>query len=101
LFHVDAHISLTHLLDAMVSEQALRLALECLRKFIGDRCRTSQKLTGAYDRLVTSLRPDAVVVSFNWDVLLELALRRAGRRFDYLPRTGTSSGAARRQDQRS
>lgn len=39
----------------------------------------------ADDRLAASLGSESAIVSFNWDVLLEVALRRAGRGFEYVP----------------
>jgi hypothetical protein len=47
---------------------------------------------GPFDRLAQRLTERTLVVSFNWDVLLESALQRAGREYAYLP-TERSSGA--------
>jgi hypothetical protein len=47
---------------------------------------------GSFDVLLRTLGPGAIVISFNWDVLLELAILRAGRTYCYLPsprRTGS------------
>ena len=70
--------------------RAGRLVLAALRRFIRDRCRAASTRKGPYDRLVASLDNRAAIVSFNWDVLLEMAFRRAGKQFAYLP---TSSPA--------
>jgi len=40
-------------------------------------------IEGPYDRLVRSLTEHDAIVSFNWDILLELAFRRQGRQFSY------------------
>jgi hypothetical protein len=58
-----------------------RLALAALKAFIRDRCRACSTQEGSYDRLVASLNAQTAIVSFNWDVLLEMALRRARQRF--------------------
>jgi hypothetical protein len=47
---------------------------------------------GPYDRLVASLDERAAIISFNWDVLPEIALSRAGRVFRYLPTARSSVG---------
>lgn len=64
---------------------AIRLALSSLRTFIRNRCFAAADEMGPYDHLVASLDERTAIVSFNWDVLLEIALRRAGRVFRYLP----------------
>lgn len=63
---------------------AARIALEGLRKFIHQRSLSAAKQEGPYDHLVRSLNCDQAVVSFNWDVLLEVAFRRVGREYTYL-----------------
>jgi hypothetical protein len=72
------------------AQKARRLALTGLRIFIRKRCLACAKREGSYDRLVASLNAHTAIVSFNWDVLLEMALRRAGQRFDYLPSTSAT-----------
>jgi hypothetical protein len=76
-------------IDAL-AHRVRRRALTGLRTFIRDRCRACSRVKGPYDRLVAALTADTAVVSFNWDVLLEMALRRAGRSFDYLPSTSAT-----------
>lgn len=63
--------------------QAAKIALRGLRNFIRSKCEGD--VTGFYDKLVQHLEPEDSIVSFNWDVLIELAFRRAGREFTYLP----------------
>lgn len=65
--------------------QAAALALSSLRAFFRERCLAAAEQRGPYDRLVSSLADDSLVVSFNWDVLLEHAFLRARRSFAYLP----------------
>lgn len=65
--------------------KAGKLALFGLRTFIQNRCRLVATKEGPLDRLVRSIDDHTLVVSFNWDVLLELALLRAGRNYCYLP----------------
>ncbi len=61
------------------------LALSGLRTFIRDSCARVSTNDGPFDVLVRSLSERTLLVSFNWDVLLESALLRAGREFAYLP----------------
>jgi hypothetical protein len=77
--------------NASSRPKAAEIVLDALRRFIRDKCASLAKCRGPYDRLVASIDPTTVVISFNWDVLLELALRRAGRAYSYL----SSSGSAR------
>jgi hypothetical protein len=72
-------------------QKAAELALTTLRSYIRDRCRARARRHGPYDRLVGSLDANTVLISFNWDVLLELAFRRAGRTFSYFPDSSDSS----------
>ncbi len=65
--------------------KAAELALSGLRTFIQSRCSLVATQVGPLDVLVRSLDAATLLVSFNWDVLLELALLRAGRRYCYLP----------------
>jgi hypothetical protein len=65
--------------------RAIEIALRGLREYIREKCIAVKDELGPYDRFVTSLDKNAIIVSFNWDVLLELALLRAGRHFSYLP----------------
>ena len=71
---------------------ALTLALSGLRDFIRHRCMEVADRIGPYDRLVTSLGDKTAIVSFNWDVLLEVALARAGRAYRYLPTRSSTIG---------
>lgn len=64
--------------------QAAEIALNGLRKFIIHKCKIAEGIDGPYDRLVKSLTEEDAIVSFNWDVLIELSFRRVGRKFDYL-----------------
>jgi hypothetical protein len=74
--------------------RAEEVALDQLRRFIRERCQRIADQLGPYDRLIHSLRPGEVIVSFNWDVLLETAFLRAGRSFTYLPSERTRDGEA-------
>ena len=65
--------------------KAAELALSGLRTFIRDACARVSENEGPFDFLVRSLSEKNLLVSFNWDVLLECALLRAGRKFAYLP----------------
>jgi hypothetical protein len=74
------------LLDANTTRvKALRIALRALRSFINKKCAEVAYLEGAFDRLVQSLSEEHVVITFNWDVLIELAILRSGREYAYLP----------------
>lgn len=64
--------------------QAAEIALNGLRKFILYKCKKAKGIKGPYDRLVKSLTEEDAIVSFNWDVLIELSFRRNGRNFDYI-----------------
>ena len=72
-------------LSAIGRTQAIEIALRGLRKYIRKKCTDVKDQVGPYDQFVTNLEPNATIVSFNWDVLLELSLMRAGRPFCYLP----------------
>jgi hypothetical protein len=72
-------------LSAVSRAQAVEIVLQGLREFIREKCRSVRSDLGPYDSFVSSLEPDATVVSFNWDVLLELSLIKAGKSFRYLP----------------
>lgn len=65
--------------------KAAELALSGLRTFIRERCATVGAQEGPFDVLVRSLNETTLLVSFNWDVLLECAILRAGRNYCYLP----------------
>ena len=71
--------------------QAIEIALQGLREYIREKCVSVQNRLGPYDQLVASLEPNATIVSFNWDVLLELAVLRAGKSFCYLPTDGAEA----------
>jgi hypothetical protein len=64
--------------------KARDLALSSLRTFIREKCLNLVKTDGPFDTLVASLTENTRLVSFNWDVLLECALSRAGQGFTYL-----------------
>jgi hypothetical protein len=70
----DRSPSATHPLD---------IALDGLRNFLLAKCSLLAEVTGPYDRLVRSITEQDAIVSFNWDVLLELAFRRNGLEFAY------------------
>lgn len=72
--------------------RAAEIAVAGLRSFFRDKCLQGSKREGPFDALVQGLTERTMVVSFNWDVLLELALQRAGREYTYLP-TERSAGA--------
>ena len=65
--------------------RAIEIALRGLREYIREKCACVQDQLGPYDQFVTNLEPNATIVSFNWDVLLELSLLRAQKPFCYLP----------------
>jgi hypothetical protein len=56
--------------------QAAEIALRGLREFMIRKCADVATTVGPYDRLVRSLGKRDAIVSFNWDVLPELAFRR-------------------------
>lgn len=62
--------------------RAAEIAVDGLRDFIRSKCNADSR--GVYDALVAWLQPDDAIVSFNWDVLIELAFRRAQIDFTYL-----------------
>lgn len=63
---------------------AAEIALRGLRDFIYDKCLSVADKYGPYDVLVESLTESDAIVSFNWDVLIEIAFRRIGKVFTYL-----------------
>jgi len=65
--------------------KAAELALSGLRTFFQDKCTNVGLGKGPFDVLVTALDRTALTVSFNWDILLEMALLRTGRTYCYLP----------------
>lgn len=65
--------------------RAAFLALQGLHDFVLDRCKRVAHQRGPFDALVKAVDSRSVIVSFNWDVLLELAVLRAGREYSYLP----------------
>src|SRR5579859_1253387 len=72
--------------------RAAFLALRGLHDYLLDRCRLAANQTGPLDILVKAIDARSVIVSFNWDVLLELAVLRAGRQYAYLPPGLVDSG---------
>lgn len=70
--------------------QAIEIVLQGLREYIRDKCALVRNDLEPYDRFVASLEPDTTIVSFNWDVLLELSILKAGKSFKYLPRHNSS-----------
>jgi hypothetical protein len=65
--------------------RAALLALQGLHDYILDKCKRVAHQRGPFDALVKSVDSHSVIVSFNWDVLLEMAVLRAGREYSYLP----------------
>ena len=65
--------------------RAALLALQGLHDFVLDRCKRVAHQRGPFDPLVRAVDARSVIVSFNWDVLLELAVLRAAREYSYLP----------------
>lgn len=65
--------------------RAAHIAVDGLQKLFSELTNEVADALGPYDRLVSSLRRGDAIVSFNWDVLLEVAFRRASRQFTYLP----------------
>ena len=65
--------------------RAALLALQGLHDFILDKCKRVAHQRGPFDALVKAVDSHSVIVSFNWDVLLEMAVLRAGREYSYLP----------------
>lgn len=59
------------------------VALGGLRRYLLEKCLSLANATGSYDRLASSITEHDVIVSFNWDVLLEVAFRRQGREVSY------------------
>lgn len=72
--------------------RAALLALQGLHDFVLDRCQRVAQQSGPFDALVKALDSRSIIVSFNWDVLLELAVLRAGREYSYLPPGLTRDG---------
>jgi len=72
-------------LSTVSRTQAIEIVLQGLREYIREKCASVRNDLEPYDRFVASLEPDATIVSFNWDVLLELSVLEAGRSFGYLP----------------
>jgi len=72
--------------------RAALLALQGLHDFVLDRCQRVAQQSGPFDALVKALDSRSIIVSFNWDVLLELAVLRAGREYSYLPAGLTRDG---------
>ena len=69
----------------------IEILLQGLREYIREKCTSVQNDLEPYDRFVSSLEPNATVVSFNWDVLLELSILKARKSFQYLPTTTSGS----------
>lgn len=63
----------------------VELLLLKLEQLLLQGCKKVKNNKGPYDRLVASLGPNDAIISFNWDILLELACLRAGKKFCYLP----------------
>jgi hypothetical protein len=63
--------------------RAAEIAVRGLRSFIRERCLQMREKDGPFDRLAQHLTERTLVVSFNWDVLLESALQRACREYTY------------------
>ena len=59
-----------------VRPKAAEIALSGLREFMDHKCFEVAAKVGPYDRFVRSLGKHDAIVSFNWDVLIELAFRR-------------------------
>jgi hypothetical protein len=55
------------------------------------KCADVEAKVGPYDRLVRSLGKRDAIVSFNWDVLLELAFRRNAIRYFYWHDSGANT----------
>jgi hypothetical protein len=64
--------------------RAKAVALRGLREFIHSRCQAASEQIGPYDDLLGSLKKGDAIICFNWDVMLEMAIRRAGREYTYL-----------------
>lgn len=65
--------------------RAAFLALRGLHDYLLAKCKLAAQQTGPLDALVKTIDARSVIVSFNWDVLIELAVLRASRRYSYLP----------------
>src|SRR2546422_424408 len=67
--------SLRYISDRLPSsslrQKASDITLKAVRKFIRAKCLEVATKEGPYDRLVQALGPRDIVISFNWDVLLE------------------------------
>jgi hypothetical protein len=64
--------------------KAATIALKGLRNFFLQKSRALGTKVGPYDRLVASLDDKDAIVSFNWDILLEVAFRRQNRKYSYI-----------------
>jgi len=87
-------------LSRIARTQAIVVALQGLREYIREKCASANKQLGPYDQFVASIEQDATIVSFNWDVLLELAFLKAGKSFHYLPTdaSGNYTGRGRTKE---
>ena len=65
--------------------KAIDIVLAGLRAFIHRRCESVQNDLKPYDRFVASLEHDSTIVTFNWDILLELSMQKAKKPFRYWP----------------
>lgn len=72
-------------LSAVSRAQAIELVLQGLRDFIREKCASVRNNLAPYDNFVAALEPDATIISFNWDVLLELSFLKARKSYKYLP----------------
>ena len=55
-----------------------------ITRFLKQRCKHLSQVTGPFDRLIEGIGDNTSFISFNWDVLLELALIRKKRAYVYL-----------------
>ena len=67
----------------IIRKKAAEIALNGLRDFFLYHCDIMKKIEGPYDHLICSLASDEAIVSFNWDILIELAFKRNSRDFSY------------------
>jgi hypothetical protein len=67
-----------------VPASAFDIALRGLREFLHHKCASVATKEGPYDRLVRTLGEGEAIVSFNWDVLPEIAFNRNHREFAYI-----------------
>lgn len=81
--------SLTYVKDLKEEPSPRRVATEIclrvLREYMLSMCQEKQNSIGPYDVLARSLKHGDIIVSFNWDVIVENALRRNSRTYSYLP----------------